>query len=188
MLRFWWDWGLPSMLVWVGLQFQHEMEERVSFESFKRLILAGIFALGAFWSITGDRDSRWTYNLTNEYLQENDPTLVGWLPEKDGIIYSADMRVFNDTFFKNPKASWKYVLGFEPALMLPEDLAVYRKVQWNFGDVRAYEPWIRKMLPADRLVVRASWLHAPGAPAIPELEWKYAVSDLWVGRLPRTAK
>ena len=98
------------------------------------------------------------------------------------------MRVFNETFFKNPNAPWRYVLGFEPALMLPEDRAVLRKVQWNFGDVRAYEDWVKKMRPEDRLVVRASWLHTPGQPNIPELEWRYAVTDLWIGRLPAKPK
>ena len=188
MLRFWWDWGIPAMLVWIGLQLEQEFKERFSPESLKRIVLTGILAVGLFWSVTGDRDSRWTYNLTNEYLEQSNPELTGWLPGPGGIMYSADMRVFNDTFFKNPTAPWRYVLGFEPALMLPEDLAVYRKVQWNFGDVRAYEPWVHKMHPEDRLVLRASWLHSPGAPAIPELEWKYAVTDIWIGRLPRAAK
>jgi len=150
------------------------------------VLLTASFALGAFLSCTSDINGRFTWNLTNEYLTaEKNPELTEWLPEKDGIIYSADMRVFNDTFYKNPTAPWRYVLGFEPALMRPDDLQVLRKVQWNFGDVRAYDPWVKKMRLQDRLVIRASTLHAPGPPNIPELEWKYAVTDLWVGRLPR---
>jgi hypothetical protein len=65
---------------------------------------------------------------------------------------------------------------------------VVRKVQWNFGDLRAYEPWLTKMRPQDRLIIRSSWLHASGQPNIPQLEWRYAVQDLWVGRLPQPAK
>jgi hypothetical protein len=96
------------------------------------------------------------------------------------------MQVFYFTFFKNPTASWRYILGFEPALMRPEDLAVMRKVHWNFGDLRAYEPWLRKMRSEDRLILRASSSHLAGQPNIPELEWAFAANDYWIGRLPRT--
>jgi hypothetical protein len=187
MYRFWDDWGLPATMLWLALELQQQLQLFVSFDSLRRLMITGALALAAFFSATSDISSRYTWNLTNEYLTQDNPELTGWLPDPGGILYSADMRVFNETFFKSPTAPWKYVLGFEPALMQPEDLAVLRKVQWNFGDVRAYEPWVSKMRPQDRLVLRASWLHTPGAPNIPELEWKYAVSDLWVGRLPRAA-
>ena len=184
--RFWDDWGLPAMLLWLALQLQTELSSHLNFNSARRLLVAAGLALAVYLTATADINSRYTWNLTNEYLTQDNPELAGWLPEKNGILYSADMRVFNDTFFKNPKAPWRYILGFESGLMRPEDLAVLRKVQWNYGDVRAYEPWVSKMNPEDRLVLRASWLHSPGAPNIPQLEWKYAVSDLWVGRPPKT--
>jgi hypothetical protein len=185
MFRFWDDWGLPALLLWFALQFQKELAAHLNFNSARRLLVACGLALGIFLMATADFSNRYTWNLTNEYLTQNNPELAGWLPETNGILYSADMRVFNDTFFKNPNAPWRYVLGFESGLMRSEDLAVLRKIQWNYGDVRAYEPWVKRMKPEDRLVLRASWLHSPGPPNIPELEWKYAVSDLWVGRLPR---
>ena len=94
------------------------------------------------------------------------------------------MDVFFETFFQNPKAPWRYVLGFEPALMLPEDLEVLHKVLWNGGDVRAYEPWVKKMRTNDRLIIRASWLKSPGPPSIPELEWGHTPGNLWIGRPP----
>lgn len=188
MFRFWDDWGLPATMLWLAFELQRQLETFVPFASLGRLLTTGAIAVATFLSGTSDINSRFTWNLTNEYLTPDNPELTGWLPEPGGVLYSADMRVFNETFFKNPKAPWKYVLGFEPALMEPEDLAVLRKIQWNFGDVRAYEPWVKKMRPQDRLVLRASWLHSAGPPNIPELDWKYAVSDLWVGRLPRGAK
>ena len=186
MRRFWWDWGLPATVLWLTLQFQRQFETWLLPDSIKRLAICGGLAAGLYFAVTSDRDSRWTWNLTNEYLTEDNPALEGWLPEKGGIIYSADMRVFFDTFFKNPKAPWRYVLGFEPGLMRPEDLAVMRKVHWNYGDVRAYQPWIDKMTPKDRLIIRSSWLQTVGAPPIPALEWRYAVRELWVGRLRQT--
>ena len=93
------------------------------------------------------------------------------------------MTLFFQTFFKNPKADWKYIVGYEPALMPDEDFAVYRRVLWNFGDVKAYKPWVDKMRPPDRLVIRG----ARGAPPnIPQLDWEYGVSGIWIGRVPRT--
>ena len=113
----------------------------------------------------------------------DNPGLAGWLPGTNGIIYSADMDVFFDTFFKNPKAPWRYALGFEPALMLPENLEVFDQVIWNNGDVRAYEPWVKKMGPDDRLIIPSAWLKPAGVPAIPELEWACVAKKLWIGRV-----
>jgi len=180
--RFWDDWGLPALMVWLALEFQTQLQKRLAFDSPQRLLIALGLAVGLFLATTSDLSNRWTSNLTNEYLVRENPELAGWLPEDHGIFYSADMRFFNETFFRNPTAPWRYALGFESALMLPEDLEVVRKVQWNFGDVRAYEPWLKKMKPEDRLALRASWLPNGGPPNIPELEWRYAVKDIWVGR------
>ncbi len=132
---------------------------------------------------TSDRESRWTENLTTEYYAPENPDAAGWLPGPGGIVYNTDMVIFFQTFYKNPTAPWRYILGFEPGLMAPEDLRVLRKAQWNFGDPRAYEPWVKKMQPADRLAIRLTNSGSP--PGIPELEWHYIGSGLWVGRLPQ---
>jgi hypothetical protein len=68
--------------------------------------------------------------------------------------------------------------------MLPENLAVYRELWGTLNAIRACEPWVRKMTPADRLVLVAP---AEIRPAIPQLEWYYAASNYWVGRLPRSS-
>jgi hypothetical protein len=39
------------------------------------------------------------------------------------------------------------------------------------------------MRPQDRLVMRGGRAEQPG---IPQLEWNYGVSGIWIGRLPRT--
>jgi hypothetical protein len=182
--RFWWDWGLPAVLLWMALTLQKQMTTYVTIDSLNRLLVCCALSAGLFFSATSDRESRWSWNLSKQYLSAEDPELAGWWPERDGIFYSADMAFFYENFYKNPKAPGRYVLGFEPTLMPPEDLAVVRKVQWNYGDVRAYEPWLQKLRPQDRLVLRASMLGAPGQPRIPQLEWHYA-NDLWIGRLPQ---
>jgi hypothetical protein len=120
--------------------------------------------------------------LTQQYLTMDNPDLNGWLPDKGGIFYSADMAFYYQTFYKNPNADWRYVLGFEPAFMTDEDFAVYHSFLWNGGDAKSLKPWVDKMRPEDRLVVRGS---RGSPPNIPQLEWNYGVSGTWIGRLPR---
>ena len=182
--RFWEDWGWPALMVLMTCDLQLLLQARVAADSFKRLGLAFGLAIATFLVITNDAGSRWTYNLTQQYLTtaEHPGELNGWMPEKGGILYSADMTLFYQTFFKNPHGDWRYMLGFEPTWMPAEDFAVYHKVLWNFGDAKAYDPWVEKMRPEDRLVIRGGRGAPPG---IPQLEWNYGVSGIWIGRLPR---
>jgi hypothetical protein len=89
------------------------------------------------------------------------------------------MSFFYDTFYHNPQGNWRYILGFEPALMPEEDLQVLRKMQWNHWDWPTYQPWIDKMRPQDRLEIPSS---AP--PPIPALEWRAGAAGIWIGRKP----
>ena len=181
--RFTEDWGWPALMVLVTCDLQLLLQARFAPDSFKRLALTGGLAAAVFLVITNDRGSRWTYNLTQQYLTTAEhPELKGWMPEKGGVLYSSDMTIFYQTFFKNPDGDWRYILGYEPAFMPDEDFRVYHSIMWNFGDAKAYEPWVKKMRPPDRLVIRGG-RSAP--PNIPQLEWEYGVSGIWVGRVPR---
>jgi hypothetical protein len=181
MQRFWWDYGTPAFIVWVAMELQEHFERELLFDSAKRLFITIAIAAGVYLGFTSDRDGRWTQNLTTEFLTPDNPALAGWLPEPGGIIYNSDMDVFFETFYKNPTADWKYILGFESGWMRPEDLDVLRKSQWNFGDVRPLEKWVQKMRPQDRMII-----HAPvsSPPNLPGLQWYYAATDMWIGRLP----
>ena len=75
------------------------------------------------------------------------------------------------------------MLGYEPSLMPAADFETYQKILWNYGDAKAYTPWVEKMKPADRLVIHGN---SGERPNIPQLEWNYGVSGLWIGRTPRT--
>ncbi|HZL12934.1 MAG TPA: hypothetical protein VFC85_02210 [Verrucomicrobiae bacterium] len=180
--RFWADWGWPALMVLITCDLQFFLQTRFAVDSFKRLGLVFGVAIATFLAVTNDSGSRWTYNLTEQYLTENNPDLKGWMPDKGGIFYSADMTLFYQTFFKNPQGDWRYMLGFEPTWMPQEDFEVYHKVLWNFGDSKAYAGWVKKMRPQDRLVIRDG---RGSPPSIPQLEWNYGVSGIWIGRLPR---
>jgi hypothetical protein len=181
MQRFWWDYGTLAFIIWVAMELEEHFEGHLIFDSTKRLFVTLAIAAAAYLGFTSDRDSRWTENLTTEFLNAQDPSLAGWLPGPGGIIYDSDMDIFFQTFYANPAADWKYILGFESGWMLPDDLKVLRNYQWNFNDTRALEPWVAKMRPQDRM-----FIHAPGSsrPNIPELQWDYAATELWIGRLP----
>jgi len=180
--RFWLDWGMPAFMIWIALEFQDLFKGFVREYSWRRLVMTGIFCAVLYIALTVDIEGRWTYNLTTEYLVEGDPKQEEWLPGSGGIIYSNDMGVFYQTFFKNPEAPWRYCLGFEPAWMRPDDLAIYRKIQWNYGAAQSFEPWVKKMRPQDRLILRRT---SDSKPPIEGLEWYYAATNIWIGRLPK---
>lgn len=177
--RFWLDWGMPAMAIWMAFEFKEVLEKKIGFSSFRRLFLSLAVAGTFYLSLASDIGGRWTYNLTKEYLSAENPEHRLWLPEPGGIVYSDDMAIFYDTFFKNPNAPWRYILGFEPAMMPAEDLAIFRKIQWNFGDDKAFRGWVKKMRPEDRLIIRGNKSNPPG---IMKLEWHYAATGTWIGR------
>ena len=180
--RFWWDWGMPAVIFWLLSELNEAISEKIKFLSWSRVFLTLVLSAALFLAVTADSGSRWTYNLTTEYLEQGRPEYAEWLPEPGGIIYSDDMGLFYQTFFKNPKAPWRYILGFESSLMPPEDLIVLRKIHWNFEADKAFEPWVKKMRPQDRLIIRRNFYAKPN---ISSLEWYYAATGTWIGRLPR---
>ena len=178
--RFWLDWGMPAIAVWMVQEFNDALENKMGFFSWQRFLLAMAVAGTLYIGITNDVNGRWTVNLTTEYLSLEEPAHKEWLPEPGGIVYSNEMRIFYDTFYKNPHAPWRYILGFEPTMMPPRDLAIFRKIQWNFGAYEAFKPWVKKMKPEDRLIIKGTKKIPPD---IPGLEWHYAATGIWIGRL-----
>jgi hypothetical protein len=170
-------------MVLVAWDLQLLMEKQLEVDSLKRLGLVCVLAGATYLGVTCDFNSRWTRSLTDTFLTEDNPDLQGWMPDKGGIFYTVDMSLFYQTFYKNPHGDWRYMLGFEPTWMPKEDFEIYHKILWNFNDGKAYQDWIQQMAPADRLAVRGA---GNGTPDVPGLEWKYGVSGIWIGRLPRT--
>jgi hypothetical protein len=180
--RLWDDWGLPALMVLMALDLDLLLQTRLPAAAPKRLALAGGLALTLFLTTTSDADSRWSGSVNTESLTADDPNLAGWLPGPGGIFYETDMEFFYHTFFRNPTAPWRYTAGFEPAFMPADDFAAYRQILISEDNPESYRPWIKKMRPQDRLVLSA---RASPATFLPELEWKYALGTLWLGRLPR---
>lgn len=181
--RFWVDWGFPAAMIWLAGELEEVLETKWDGGRWRALVLAGFVAAGSFIVVTRDMGDRWTRILTVEYVTPETPGIAGWLPDKGGLVYSSDLLVFFRMFYKNPHAEWRYVLGFEPGIMTRENFEILRKIQWNSYTSEAYEPWVKKMRLEDRMILLQGASIRPG---IAGLEWYYAASDTWIGRLPRT--
>jgi hypothetical protein len=179
--RFWDDWGLPAALVWVALQFEQVILSAWGALPGRRMAVAALLALSLFLVSTSDLDGRYTNCLLETYVDGSDAKLQSWMPAKGGIFYGADMVFFYNTFYKNPEGDWRYIVGFEPAWMPPEDLKIFRNIQWKDFAWDAYGPWVRKMRPQDRLEITSR-----AQPVMPPLEWVNAGGGIWIGRLPRS--
>lgn len=177
--RFWADWGIPAALVWMTLHFQTLLEEFQASAAIKRLVPVVLIAAPLYMAATNDTDRRYTTNLTQPFLSAENPALQGWFPGHNGIFYSVQMDLFYDTFYTNPQGDWRYIVGFEPALMPDEDLKIMRRIVWNQEAFESYQPWIQKMRPEDRLAIFSN-----SRPDLPQLEWIDAAQYVWIGRLP----
>ena len=126
--RFWADWGMTAATVWLAMQIDSWMAAKWPADGGRRLLLCGLLAVPLYLDATSDLHARYTQNQQESVLDASNPDLQGWLPEGDGIFYSADMAFFYNTFYKNPQGNWRYILGFEPALMPEEDLKILRNM------------------------------------------------------------
>ncbi|HSD66421.1 MAG TPA: hypothetical protein VLF95_06960, partial [Vicinamibacteria bacterium] len=176
-IRFWADWGVPAAMVWLALELQEYLESASGAGSPRRLAVAAAAGLTCFLAVTGDTSGRWS---------RPDPTfwpLLGAgaapdLPEPGGILYSDEMRLFYQLFYREPRAPWRYQVGYEPGLMPPEDLRVYRQIL-TARTTQAFAPWVARMRPEDRLIIRSL---GERPPAIMGLEWHHVGGEIWSGR------
>lgn len=181
--RFWEDWGAPALMILIATDLQLLFEARFPVDSLKRLGLVCALAAGAWAVTTNDTGNRWSNALSWRTIKASDAAAEGWqgwLPGKDGIFYTADSSFFFQTFFENPDADWRYALGFESTLMTRDNFKTYQDIVLNLGDAKAYQPWVDKMRPEDRLVIAGG---AGEVPNIPQLEWKRPAGNYWIGRL-----
>ena len=178
--RFWADWGLPAALVWMAMQFDEAMPLLCAEAAPARLAACALIALPLYLDATNDLDQRYTNSLHEPFVDGSQPGLQGWMPDPGGIFYSAQMRFFYNTFYRNPQGDWRYIIGYEPALMPDDDLKILRNIQLSGFAPESFEPWAAKLRPQDRLEIES-----PNRPDLPALEWKNAVSYIWIGRLPR---
>lgn len=182
-LRFWSDWGIPAVLVFVSLQVDALLAERVPERAPRRLLLAAAACGVCVLALSANVDGRFM-PAHRRYLALFNPAAREALPDPGGILYSDDMGLFFQGIYRLPHAPWRYMVGFEPALMPPQDLALYRAMTDRRNRVpEMYDLWVRRMRPEDRMILETTGLRDP--PPIPGLEWHYLPPTYWSGRLPR---
>lgn len=178
-VRFWSDWGTPALLVWMAFEFQEVLEEHLPALSTKRLLVALVAGLGALLALSANIRGQRYAAPELPYLSLTSPDIGSALPDPGGILYTDDMRVFFQLFYHQPTAPWRYIVGYEPALMPREDLDTFRKVLSQRTPAN-FAPWTEKMGPEDRLILQST----QGQPRIEELEWTQVSPTIWSGRRP----
>ena len=178
MMRFWFEWGLPALTVWLCRQIKQILDLKLN--GFARvsdsLWLAAFSAGVLFMGTTADIGGRYTQNLKSPLLTKPVDDFRAQLPDEGGILYTLDMTVFYKLYYRMPDLKFRFSTGFEPGFMRPEDLKVFRAVQFNENLLDSYGPWIQKMTPKDRLII-----YYPVRPVWPEMEFTQFYSA-WIGK------
>ena len=181
-LRFWSDWGIPALLVFMALVLQDLLVESLPETSYRRFAAAAAACAVCLVAWSADVDNRWQPQH-RKYLALFNPAARVALPDPGGILYSDDMTVFFQGIYRLPNAPWRYLLGFEPGLMPPQDLQLYRAMTDRRNRVpELYEVWVRRMRKEDRMILETTGIHDP--PPIPGLEWAFLPPSYWSGRVP----
>lgn len=172
--RFWTDWGLPAALVLLARGLEEWLESSSTGAAVQRGSVA--VALTLFLAATPDTGGRWSGRATSPYLVLTGKASEPLLPDDGGILYSDDMRVFYEVFFRKPNGNFRFILGYEPGLMRMEDQNLLR-IEEQTGLVKPFEKWVEKMTPRDRMVLR----NPQATPELSGLRWTRVGRDLWVG-------
>ena len=183
--RFWFDIGVPALSFWMVTELDSvfmAIEKQKSIAFSRRVIFTLIFGAVFFLSFTNDANKRWTKAVFRQYIDFNKPELKEWVGPGGGIIYNSHMDVFFDTFRKNPHASWRYMVGFEAAMMPNEDIKIYRNIRRMRRADKSFKYWVRKMTPSDLMIIRKTGGSSSRNPQISELEWKYVNGGYWIGK------
>jgi len=180
--RFWFDLGIPALLVWVTMEFEDIYKKLIPFFSFRRLYIALPVAAVLFIAITNDSNKRWSEQNAAEFLNDNSRQGKEWMPGDGGVVYSDDMRIFYLSFFKYPVAPWKYLVGFNSTLMPLDDRKVFLDINLSGGAGKAFYPWVKKLRPEDRIIITPD---KGTPPKVPGIEWGYVGSGFWSGRIKK---
>ncbi len=166
------------MTVWFCRQVKETVRPTLSglARASDTLLVAGVSAFALYFSMTVDIGGRYTQSLKSPLLTKPVNEYKSELPDAGGILYTLDMTVFYKIYFRMPDVNFRFSTGFEPGFMPPEDLKIFRAIQFNNGLLEAYAPWINKMTPKDRLII-----YYPSKPEWPGMEFKQFYSA-WIGR------
>jgi hypothetical protein len=177
-VRFWVDWGAIALMFWLSHKISYLIEDMQSIKKpFLRWVLF-VFTVLSFVLIIpstawNNQKERKSYSV-----DFSKPQLAEYKPLDGGIIYNDSMNHFYYQYFADPEGKYKYILGFEPAIMLKEDRNTYREIIYSLYHYSSYKPWINKLTEKDRLFVTYDI-----STFYPQLDWIKAGKHLWIGKL-----
>jgi hypothetical protein len=175
--RFWMDWGMPALVVFLALEVQALLDAQSPGRA--RVLGAAVLSLAVFMIWTANVNDRWHSRFDPAIRLLATPERSSALPDSGGVLYTDDRRVFFELFYYRPEVPWRHALSYSPELMPQDDYEVY--AARVAGGLEALEPWARKLRVEDRLLVR----DPRGVPPFPSLQWQHIANDLWSGRRRR---
>lgn len=179
--RFWVDWGMPALLLFLTLDIQVLLESLHSRKSIGRLLTTAVVAIGflGYLGTAQPLTNLWQSERYGRWRQiHEDPRFDQFVTGVDGRVYSTDMAFFYYFLYARPEAPWTYNLGFGPALMPDRDRAVLYDLAES-GELRAIAPWVQA-LEADDLLVLSNYHGDPRA-KFPQLKWTQ-LHGVWFAR------
>ncbi len=180
-IRFWLDWGIIALLLWLSYRLQELINSSYSLNNPRIRYSLSFFIIVCFiLCFINDKEGRYTKSVMMQpidfYNESTIQLLKGWEPQDGGIIYSNTMYCFYEHFYEYPTAKWKYVLGFEPAIMKQDDKQTLRNIGYSKLEYD-YAAWVKKMTEKDRLITFSK------LNSFPQLEWIKGNRTWWIGRL-----
>ncbi len=160
--RFWTDLGLPALLAVATLLLQRVLEARMPSRAPSRAVFVAAIVVALHLAISANHGRRWESSPLPRiaWLMDNPEEAEPWLPGEGGVVYSPEMRVFYSMYLVYPDRSWRYILGPEQGIMPREDLNILHDIK-DRGSWDAYQPWVDKLRPQDRLIVDAAGRDPP---------------------------
>ena len=177
-IRFWSDWGIVALMFWLSFNLSELIGDM---QTVKKPILRRIlFVVVAVSAIILIPSFSWgnKKEVASYCVDFSNKEFADFRPLEGGIIYNDSMRHFYFQFFAEPEAKYKYILGFEPAIMPIDDKKIFRDISYNQFHFKAYKPWVDKLTPKDRLFTSVDIRDC-----YPQLDWIKAGSKLYIGKI-----
>lgn len=176
-IRFWADWGRVAMMFWLCYRLSDVIEDMtlvkktaVRWLLFVCLIASTVLIITRYpWSQEKER-AKYSVDFTKSEF-------APWAPGKNGTIYNDNMFHFYYLFYNEPKADYRFALGFESATMAKENREIFRNITYTGYHFTAYKPWVETLGDEDRIFTSYDISRE-----YPQLDWIRAAQNLWIGK------
>lgn len=178
--RFWTDWGAAALAVWICRQTVLLLEHLHLNRLRLWMLTAGACSV-VFLTVSANIDGRYSGTQRSVLLTLPKDRLLPLMPTDRGVLYGNSMHFFYQLYWRFPETKWRYLLGFEPAMMPPDELRAFRIAQYNNGNFDpVYKSWAKQMTDDDRLM-----MYSDGEPNYPDMSFEAIGNQIWIGKVCR---